>query len=150
MSRILLTGMSGVGKSTVLRALSSPDTICVDLDESPWMVKDSCERRITVSELVSWIEDQNARNVILAGCESNQGELYPHLDDVIVLTAPLEVMRTRILERANPYGKSEDEWQQIEKDVLNVEPLLKEHCSYVYDTEKPLTEVLEEIRQFLD
>ena len=152
MSKILLTGMSGVGKSTVLKALCSPNTICVDLDESMWMVtdQDTGKRCIAVPELLSWLKQQDAQNVVLAGCESNQGGLYPYLDSVIVMTAPLEVMRSRILERANPYGKSENEWRQIQEDVLNVEPLLKKRCSCVCNTDKPVAKVLDEIRLFLD
>lgn len=123
MSKILLTGMSGVGKSAALEAMSSEDTLCIDLDDSPWMETES---------------------------EPGERALYGALDAVIVMTAPLEVMRRRILCRQNPFGKRADEWQRIVQDKCQIEPLLKGNCTYVCDTDRPMAEVLADIRRFLD
>ena len=40
MTKILFTGMSGVGKSTILEHLRSEDAICIDLDYDNWMMFD--------------------------------------------------------------------------------------------------------------
>lgn len=152
MKRILLTGMSGCGKSTVLAALSSNDTLCVDLDISEWMSVDSStgERLIRTESLLKWMETQQCKNLVIAVCESNQSALYPALDAVIVLTAPLDVMRRRILQRYNPFGKSDEEWQKIISDKATIEPLLMKNCSFVCDTDRPLDAVLQDIRQFME
>ena len=152
MSRILLTGMSGVGKSTVLKAMASEDTFCIDLDNSPWITSDpqSGERFILTAELTDWMKTQRCRNIVIAGCESNQKELYPALDAVIVMIAPLEVMQKRILARDNPFGKSDSDWQRIMRDKKQVEPLLTQNCTYVCDANRPLDAVLSDIFRYLD
>jgi len=147
-SRILLTGMSGTGKSTVLKALESDDTICVELDDGFWLTGSPI--RIRTNELLDWMSRQSALNIVIAGCEENQGEMYKSLDAVIVMTAPDEVMRKRILARPNPFGKSADEWEKILSDKREFEPLLKAHCTYVCDTNRPFDEVLEDIRRFIE
>ena len=38
--RILLTGMSGVGKTTILSMLQDENTICIDLDETNYVEVD--------------------------------------------------------------------------------------------------------------
>ena len=42
--------------------------------------------------------------IVVAGCEENMGELVPQFDFVVLLVAPLEVMRARVLERSDPWG----------------------------------------------
>ena len=152
MKRILLTGMSDCGKSTVLAALASADTLCVDLDTDRWITADSTtgERLIRTAALLAWMETKVCKNLVLAVCGANQAELYPALDAVIVLTAPLDVMRSRIRSRTDPYGKSAVQWRQIVADKAEVEPLLLKNCTFVCPTARPLPAVLQDIKQFLE
>ena len=54
MRRVLLTGMSGTGKSALTRALRAPDNLAVDLDEPGWMVFDPAlgERALDVPRIL--------------------------------------------------------------------------------------------------
>ena len=152
MRRILLTGMSGTGKSTVLRRLRAEDTLTVDLDESEWVATDPTtgERRFRIEPLVRFMRENDDRHIVLAGCEVNQGQLYDYLDAVILMTAPLRVMRERISARTdNPYGKSDDEWARIVADKEEIEPLLARRCTYICDTDRALEEVTRDIARFL-
>ena len=152
MKRILLTGMSGTGKSTALRHLRADDTLVIDLDVSEWVGTDPLtgERQFLIRPLIDYMRSYPDKHIVLAGCESNQRELYGELDAVILMTAPLSVMKDRILRRAdNPYGKSSSEWARIVDDTATVEPLLARHCAYVCRTDRPLQEVVDDIRRFL-
>ena len=77
MKRMLLTGMSGVGKSTLARALRSERCLSVDLDEG-WMLLRSPdgERIIDVPRVERLFDTCRNRHIVLAGTAVNQGELY--------------------------------------------------------------------------
>ena len=148
--KILLTGMSGVGKSTLLRALKTPDNLTVDMDYDGWIKYSDAygERAIDTVRVLRLFEAHPGREIILCGTAINQGELYAHLDRVIVLIAPLDVMHRRIMERTNnPFGKSRGEWARIVRDKAETEPLLLRGCSHVVDTSGTLEEALARIRE---
>lgn len=150
--KVLLTGMSGVGKSALLRALKTPENLTVDLDYDGWIEYSEAygERAIDVERVRGLLKENPCREILLAGTAINQGMLYPDLDGVIVLTAPLEVMRGRILLREdNPFGKSAEEWARIERDTAEVEPLLIRGASMVLDTSGTLEEAAARLREYL-
>src|SRR5579885_3010060 len=107
--RVLVTGMSGVGKSTVLAALASRGLRVVDTDDAGWCVWSD--------EEYGWIWDEERIAMLLdtagdvplfvSGCVSNQGVFYDRFDAVVLLSVPLEVALDRIASRStNDYGKS--------------------------------------------
>ena len=148
--RVLLTGMSGVGKSALLRALKTPDNLTIDMDYDGWIEYSEAygERAIDVERVLRLFADQSDREMILSGTAINQGKLYPHLDRVIVLTAPLEVMRRRILARADhSFGKSPQEWEQIMRDKEEVEPLLLRGCTHAIETADSIENTVMRIRE---
>ncbi|MDO4719550.1 MAG: AAA family ATPase [Peptostreptococcaceae bacterium] len=152
MKRILLTGMSGVGKSTLLSRIRDDNTICLDLDETDYLEFDlkTGERRICVERLVSYLDTVTDKNLVLAVCEANQGQIYPLMDAVILLTAPLEVMKERINARQdNTFGKDEAEWRRIVNDKREIEPLLMKSADYVIQTDGKLEEVLEKVERIM-
>ena len=152
MKRLLLTGMSGTGKSAVLQLLCAEDTITIDLDGSEWVEWNPMtgDRQFRILPLLEYMRKNAGKNIVLAGCEANQGELYDSLDAVILLTAPLSVMRERIERRKdNPYGKTSGEWAQIVDDKERIEPLLAGTCTYICRTDRPMEEVVRDIRRFM-
>lgn len=149
---MLLTGMSGVGKSTLARALRSERCLSVDLDDG-WMLLRSPdgERIIDVPRVERLFDTCRNRHIVLAGTAVNQGELYGQLDEIIVLIAPLPVMRARIMRRTdNPFGKTQEEWAKIVRDKAEVEPLLLWGCTRALQTDRPPAEVLRALNAMLN
>ena len=147
MRRILLTGMSGVGKSTVLEKLAAEGIQCIDLDDG-WMCKIRGERQIDMKAVQRFVQAHDQEPVVFAGCAVNQGDL--NADYTILLTASPEIMRERIAGRKNPFGKDEEAWQKIMKDKSEIEPILKARSNMVINTEQALDETVMQIKQLLE
>lgn len=146
MKRILLTGMSGVGKSAVLQRLASDGILCVDLDDG-WMCDVDGEPMINFSRVHRFLQAHPDESVVFAGCARNQWEL--DADCTILLTASPELMKARIEQRDNPFGKDEQTWQKILADKARFEPVLRAVSDLVIDTEQPLEQTAAQIREML-
>lgn len=83
MKRILLTGMSGTGKSTVISELTARGYRAVDLDQPRWSEYgpdgDWRWREDRVQNLIS-LEDGEL--LFVSGCAENQVKFYPQLDEI--------------------------------------------------------------------
>lgn len=139
MRRILITGMSGTGKSSMIQALSSRGFTAIDTDYDDW-----CELSVIdgVSELV-WREDRIyellamplTKPLFVSGCRSNQGKFYRFFDYKILFSAPLEVIFERVATRStNPYGKTEQERAEICHNFADIQPLLQKSADFEIDT----------------
>ena len=145
---MLVTGMSGVGKSTALAALERRGFEVVDTDEPGWTIWSDDEQGYL------WCEDRIAqlltrdRDVTLyvSGTVSNQGRFYPSFDAVVLLSAPVGVLLGRIETRkTNAFGKSGKERELILAHVREVEPLLRATCTHEIDATRPPDEVVAEL-----
>ncbi|HUH22105.1 MAG TPA: AAA family ATPase [Gaiellaceae bacterium] len=101
MRRILVTGMSGTGKSTVLAELGRRGYEVVETDEPEWMEWSNEDggyvwREDRVAELLA---PESEAPLFVSGTVSNQGRFYPDFDAVVLLSAPLEVLLGRIEHR---------------------------------------------------
>jgi hypothetical protein len=84
----------------------------------------------------------------VAGCKSNQGAFYQYFDDIVLLSAPIDVLLERVLRRSNnPYGKSLGERQQIIEYVETVEPRLRIGATLEIDASVPLSDVVGQLAQ---
>jgi broad-specificity NMP kinase len=149
MVKILVTGMSGTGKSSVLRELSLRGHETVDTDSDSWseFVPSPEDGRsldwIWREDRISRLLDSHSDGVLyVSGCKSNQGRFYERFDAVVLLSAPAETILERMRVRdTNDYGKSERERRQVLDDVLRVEPLLRASSTLELDTRRPLSTV---------
>lgn len=144
--KILVTGMSGTGKSTVLLELARRGHRMVDTDSdewSEWLEGDWIWREDRIAELLT---NHSDGVLFVSGCKSNQGKFYKQFDAVVLLSAPAKVILARITTRdTNDYGKNPHERTLILEHLQTVEPLLRATCTTEIDATKPLFEVADEL-----
>ena len=139
--RILVTGMSGTGKSTVLAELARRGFETVETDVGPWSRwSDEADGYVWDEEQVEELLQRERRTTLfVSGTVSNQGRFYDRFDEVVLLSAPAEVLLERIDSRTNnPFGKSAEERERILADLADVEPLLRATCTVELDATVPV------------
>ena len=137
MGRVLITGMSGVGKTTVLDELRRRGRLTVDTDYDGWVLADGTWDERRMSELLAGQPD-----VIVSGTVENQGRFYDRFEQVVLLSAPVDVLIDRVSRRTNnPYGGTAEEQAEIAKYARTVEPLLRRGATLELDGRRPVAEI---------
>jgi len=160
MKRVLLTGMSGTGKSTVIAALAARGYKAVDADSeafSEWVTVDSSADAETAGAPLEpdrdwiWREDrvqelldtEDADILFLSGCAPNMGKFQPRFDYVILMSAPASVIVERLATRtSNSYGKRPEEVARVLELIETVEPLLRRIATSEIDSSACLDDVV--------
>jgi dephospho-CoA kinase len=158
MKRILLTGMSGTGKSTLVRELTTRGFRAIDLDSDEWShwvdytpAPDEPGSPVEPNRDWVWREDRvrdlldgiSTEPLFLSGCAMNMGQFYSYFDQVVLLSASPAVTIERLTTRTNnPYGKRSDELARVLDLKQSVEPLLRKRATLEIDTAAPLSDVI--------
>ncbi|WP_237165576.1 AAA family ATPase [Mycolicibacterium obuense] len=143
---ILITGMSGVGKTTALDGLSQQGFATVDTDEGDWIDVVDGEPLWREPLLAALLSRPRPTALFVAGTVVNQGVFYDRFDAVVLLSAPSAIAFQRIAERTNnPFGKSDSERRQIARDMAEIEPLLRQAATHEIVTVCPPEEVIAEL-----
>lgn len=156
MERVLITGMSGTGKSSVLSELRDRGFKTVDTDYGGWTELVDVPGDPRAKEWL-WREDlvatllatDDAEVLFVSGTARNQTKFYPQFDHVVLLSAPAPVIAERLTSRTNnPYGKDPAELAEVLGFKETVEPALRRAADLEIDTSVPLDEVVEAIVTF--
>ncbi|HEY1390862.1 MAG TPA: AAA family ATPase [Ktedonobacterales bacterium] len=161
MKRILVTGMSGTGKSTVIGELAARGYKAIDADTdeysewvevggdtsalgSPaWGARDWMWREDRMQALLS---TEDADVLFVSGCAANMRAFLPQFDHVVLLSAPADVLVERLRTRTNnSYGKDPEEVTRALELLETVEPLLRRAADHEIDTSAPLADVVAEL-----
>jgi dephospho-CoA kinase len=164
-NRILVTGMSGTGKSSVIGELAARGYKAVDADSpaysewvevrgdtsalgSPeWGSRDWMWREDRIQDLLS---TEDADLLFVSGCAANMGKFLPQFDHVVLLSAPAEVIVERLATRTtNAYGKRPEEVARTLELIETVEPRLRRVAGHEIDTSASLDEVVANLLQLV-
>ena len=156
--RVLLTGMSGTGKSTVVAELAARGYRAVDLDGdeySEWVDaarfagspgtpvepdRDWVWREDRVGDLLA---NEEGELLFVSGSAANMGPFLPRFDCIVLLHAPADVIVERLGARnGDEYGTHPDELARVLVLLETVEPLLRRAAGYEIDTTAPLEDVV--------
>jgi dephospho-CoA kinase len=152
MAKILITGMSGTGKSTLIGALRIRGFRAIDLDEPGWSeyrdMPGSTEREWVWREdrVRQALEDAGDKPLFLSGCSINQVRFYAQFDHIVLLAAPIDVMLERVATRStNPFGKTAAEREKIARDHRDIEPLLRAIATVELDGQLPVADLADAV-----
>lgn len=158
MKCVLITGMSGTGKSSVIQELAARGYRAYDLDTPEWSqwVDVAASDTLTPAEGKDWVwqEDRVRRllstpeggTLFIGGCAENMGSFLPLIDTVILLSAPVETIMERLATRSpNGYGSTSKERRKVRELISTIEPLLRESAQHEIDTRAPVPATVDEI-----
>lgn len=142
MKRVLITGMSGTGKSAVIRELIARGWRAHDLDTpewSHWIDADPSDT-LTPARAKDWVWREDSVRALLSapqegtlfisGCAQNMGRLFPLIDTVILLSAPVATIMERLRDRSPDfYGSVAEEaakgWRSHRDDRASAQGLCR-------------------------
>jgi dephospho-CoA kinase len=143
-SAILVTGMSGVGKSTALSELARRGFTTIDTDDAGWIHIVDGEPLWREPRIAALLERPRETSLFVQGTVANQGSFYDRFDAIVLLSAPAEVVFDRVAQRSNnPFGKTQAEREHIANAITEVEPLLRQAATHEITTTRPLSEVVD-------
>jgi broad-specificity NMP kinase len=160
--KIYITGVSGVGKTSIANALKARGVNAVDIDEiSHWENKASGEtvdwepgRGDAWQDAHVWICDTpklkevltQTQNSVALGHASNQDEYLPLFDKVFVLSCKPETVIHRLNTRTNnDFGKYPEDQARILNWHKTFDSWMVEKGAEVMDGERPMEKIVEDV-----
>ncbi len=138
MVRLLVTGMSGTGKSTLLNGLAAHGYAILDTDYGGWTLHDG---RWDLHRMSEHLDAHDT--IAVSGTVDNQAEIADRFDHIVLLSAPLSVILDRVAQRTdNTYGRNAADRAEITDYFQTVEPLLRRMATIEVDATQPPEEVL--------
>jgi shikimate kinase len=143
--RVLITGMSGAGKTSLLHELTARGYRTVDTDYGDYFQTIDGERlwrEDRIGPLLSSDPDELTGVLFVQGTTRNQALFYPRFNHIVLLSAPPEVLAERLAARTNnPYGKDPAELAETLRYQQTVEPLLRASATLEVITTVPVARV---------
>jgi broad-specificity NMP kinase len=153
---VLVTGMSGTGKSAALAELARRGSRVADTDHDGLGVErwNADEHRVEqlwdeerVDALLAGHEDARpGEPLFVGGCVSNQGRFSARFAAVVLLSAPTEVLLERLATRTtNGFGRSSADRERVLADLAAAEPRIRAAADAEIDTRAPVAEVADRL-----
>jgi gluconate kinase len=163
--RILLTGTSGTGKSSVISALAARGDKAIDADRDAWS---EWAPSVAMPDLpaanapeLEWIgRADRIRDLLVtdaadlrfvSGCARNMRQFSGPFDNIVLLSASTAVIVQRLSTRTNhPYGRRPGELGRILGHIETVEPHLRRRATREIDTDMPLADVVAAVLELVE
>jgi dephospho-CoA kinase len=146
MTVVLLTGMSGAGKSTVLTVLADRGHQALDTDDPGWIEVVDGEPLWREDRIAALLDEPREGPLFVSGTVANQGRFRDRFAAIVLLTAPPDVLLERVRTRTgNDFGRTAEDRASILRDQRDTEPLLRAGATHVIDTRAPVDEVVDRI-----
>lgn len=143
---MLITGVSGSGKSSLVQELRRRGFIAYDADDDGFTepCRDGGAWAWRVEPIRDLLDGLHGRLVFFAGCSDEQAQFS--FDYKVLLTAPVDVIVQRLRTRTtNSYGKSLNEVDHILEEMEWLVPLLQKSADLTVETTRPLAEVVDAV-----
>ena len=151
MKRVLVTGMSGTGKSSVVAELVARGYKAVDTDDGFCDVLPDGRQLWREDAVEALLDTEDAEVLFVAGCEENQVRFHPRFDHIVLLSAPEGTLLERLATRTtNHFGKSPEELRRVLDDLEHVEPRMRRVAGHEIVTTAPLDEVVTTLLRLVD
>ena len=148
---VLVTGMSGTGKTTVLEELARRGHLVVDTDDPGWLIEvqtpNGPEPLWEADRINALLDGPHSGTLFVAGCVANQGAFYDRFDMIILLSAPVDVLLKRVTTRANPFGSTAQDRAKIASDVATFQPQLRAGAGFDIVTTEPVSAVADRLEE---
>ena len=143
--RVLLTGVSGTGKSSLVRELRTRGYSAYDADDDGFTQRRPDGAWGWRVGLVRALFDSREDGLLFfAGCSDEQAQF--EFDFKVLLHAPVEVVLERLRTRGtNSFGKTQDERDRVLDDIAWVVPLLRGSADLVVETTTTVSKVADVI-----
>jgi shikimate kinase len=143
--RVLLTGMSATGKSTLVHELRRRGYAAHDADDDGFSEPRADGRWGWRVDMVTSLLSQHTHgHLFFAGCSEEQMEVQ--FDYRVLLTVPRAVLIERLRTRTtNRYGRDGGELEQVRADLDEIEPLLRRSAHLVLTTTEPVQRVADRL-----
>ena len=166
MKKFFITGVSGVGKSSVAEKLSQKGIYAIDIDAvgglCQWVDNDTLKidqwrsgmtnewyqkhKYICYKEKLADLMSNYKDGVVVVGLPSNHYELLDLFDKVFLLQCKEETFIKRLTERTNNnFGKHALEKENILSWYKNFETKMLERGAISINADQPLIDVVDEI-----
>jgi len=162
--------MSGTGKSTLVRELVARGYTAIDTDYDGWSrwidmrsglpapppapgehAWDELDWVWAEERIMNLLTTHEGGTLFVAGTAINQRKFYPLFDDIVLLSAPHEVILQRLKARTrNPYGRTPRSLARVLDHLETVEPALRRVAGHEIDTSAPLDEVVNRILRIVE
>lgn len=169
--KVLITGIAGTGKSTIVKSLNDRGVTSIDLHDVPglcfWQDKqtkkkveytpihspdwfDTVSRLCDIDQLKTLLDQQ--KDIVMAGTAGdNQMEYFPLFDKIILLQCAPDVLIKRMQTRTNKsgYGKTKAEQDDNIEWQKTFDPQVLSYGAIPVNTDGNLDEVVGKIIKIL-
>lgn len=161
--KVLITGISGTGKTAVTTELKVRGFTAIDLDTPDWShwIAAAPTDRLTPAEGQDWVwQEERVRALLsapqdgvlfISGCAENMHKLYPLIDRIFLLSAPVDMIMARLEKRsADGYGHTAEERAKVAELIATIGPVLREAAHQEIDTSGSTGETVDRILSLLN